>query len=135
MRPSLRGLAILSSAILLAACSSGSGTATTAPAATGGAGANTAAAGPCTDSTDPTVVAATVGDNTWSQPVNAKVNDVITWTNGDGVPHKVALDDNSCAMKDNIPGGGSKSLVFTKAGTYPFHCSVHPSMKGTITIS
>ena len=69
------------------------------------------------------------------QPINAKVGDVITWTNSDSVPHKVALDDGSCAMSDNIPGGGSKSLVFSAAGTFPFHCAVHPFMTGTITIS
>jgi plastocyanin len=132
MRPSLRGLAFLSTAaLLLAACSGYGGTATTAPGATT-AGGGTA---PCTDSTGATTVAATVANNTWSQPVNAKVGDVITWANSDGVPHKVALDDGSCAMAANIPGGGSKSLVFSKAGTYPFHCSVHPTMKGTITIS
>ena len=130
MRPSLRGLAAAAStAVLLAACSGGGGTATTGP--TGGGGATA----PCTDSTGTTVVAATVANNTWSQPVTAKVGDVITWANSDGVPHKVALDDGSCAMSQNIPGGGSKSLVFSKAGTYPFHCSVHPTMKGTITIS
>lgn len=134
MRP-IHRIATLATAILLAACSGGSTTPTSAPAATNGPAATTAAAKPCDDSTGTTVVAATVAGNTWSQPVNAKVNDVITWSNSDGVPHKVVLDDASCGMKDNIPGGGSKSLVFTKAGTYPFHCAVHPTMKGTITIS
>lgn len=132
MRPVHR-LATLAVALILAACSGGSTTPTSGPTA-GGPGATTAAA-PCTDSTGTTVVQATVSNNTWSQPVNAKVGDVITWSNSDGVPHKVALDDGSCQMSDNIPGGGSKSLVFTVAGTYPFHCTVHPSMKGTITIS
>ena len=129
MRPSLRGLAAaVSTAMLLAACSGGGGTATTAPGGGGGSA-------PCTDSTGTTTVSATVANNTWSQPVTAKVGDVITWSNSDSVPHKVALDDGSCAMGANIAGGSSKSLVFSKAGTFPFHCSVHPSMKGTITIS
>ena len=126
MRPRLPGLAALSTAVLIAACS---GSGTTTP--TGGGGGSA----PCADSTGTTTVSATVANSTWSQPVAAKVNDVITWTNSDSVPHKVALDDGSCAMGANIAGGSSKSLVFTKAGTYPFHCSVHPSMKGTITIS
>jgi plastocyanin len=129
MRPSLHALAALSTALLLAACSGG-GTATTAPTTGGGGGTAT-----CADSTGTTVVAATVANNTWSQPLTAKVGDVITWTNSDAVPHKVALDDGSCEMSANIPGGGSKSLVFSKAGTFPFHCTVHPNMKGTITIS
>lgn len=143
MRPIARGIATLATAIALAACSGGGTASTQAPAGgtqalAGGTQApagTSAASAPCTDSTGTTVVAVGVANNAWQQPINAKVGDVITWTNGDTVPHKVALDDGSCAMSDNIPGGGSKSLVFSVAGTFPFHCSVHPSMKGTITIS
>ncbi len=136
MRPMYR-IATLSTALLLAACGGGTTTPTTGPAGatTVPGGATAAAAGPCADSTDPTMVATSVADNTWTQPLTAKVNDVVTWTNGDTAPHRVQLDDNSCGMSANIPGGGTKSLVFTKAGTYPFHCAVHSSMKGTITVS
>ena len=90
----------------------------------------------CADLTqeDATTVEAGVSDNTWSQPVEASVGDVITWTNDDRVPHRVALDDASCSMSANISGGGSRSLAFSVAGTYPFHCAVHGSMKGVITI-
>jgi plastocyanin len=129
MRPTLRGVAVLATTIVLAACGGG-GTATvppTGPAATTGAA-------PCTESTAATVVDTTVAGNAWS-PVSAAVGDVITWTNSDAVPHAVALDDGSCSMAGNIPGGGTRSLVFSVAGSFPFHCSVHPSMKGTITIS
>ena len=88
------------------------------------------------DSTGATTVSASAKGNAWTPAdVTAKVGDVITWTNGDTVPHKVALDDGSCQMSENIAGGASKSLVFSVAGSFPFHCSVHPSMKGTITIS
>ena len=136
MRPIARGIAALATAIALAACSGGGTTTTQAPAGgTQAPAGTTAASAPCTDSTGTTVVAVGVANMEWQQPINAKVGDVITWTNGDTVPHKVALDDGSCAMSDNIPGGGSKSLVFSVAGTFPFHCSVHPSMRGTITIS
>ena len=142
MRPIARGIAALATALALAACSGG-GTSTQAPAggtpAPGGGtqppAATTAASAPCTDSTGTTVVAVGVKDFKWQQPINAKVGDVITWTNGDTAPHKVTLDDGSCAMSDNIPGGGSKSLVFSAAGTFPFHCAVHSNMTGTITIS
>ena len=136
MRPIARGIAALATALALAACSGGGTTTTQAPAGcTQAPAGTTAASAPCTDSTGTTVVAVGVANMEWQQPINAKVGDVITWTNGDTVPHKVALDDGSCAMSDNIPGGGSKSLVFSVAGTFPFHCSVHPSMRGTITIS
>jgi plastocyanin len=132
MRRTVRGIAVLATTIVLAACGGG-GTAT-APGATTGPVGTTGVAAPCAESTAATVVAATVAGNTWS-PVSAAVGDVITWTNNDAVPHAVALDDGSCAMAGNIPGGGTRSLAFTVAGSFPFHCSVHPSMKGTITIS
>ena len=143
MRPIARRLATLVTALALAACSGGGTSPTQQPAGgtqqpAGGTqqpAGTTAAAAPCADSTGTTVVAVGVANNAWQQPINGKVGDVITWTNGDSVPHKVALDDGSCQMSSNIPGGGSKSLVFSVAGTFPFHCAVHPSMKGTITIS
>ena len=109
--------------------------ATTGPASTTGPAA-TEAAQICTEPAagEATVVEASVAGNAWG-PVAAKVGDVITWTNGDGVPHKVALDDGSCTMAQNIAGGGKQSLVFSVAGSFPFHCTIHSSMKGTIVIS
>jgi plastocyanin len=141
MRFIARGLATLATAVALAACS-GSGQTTTPPvpasqAAGGGQtpGATTAGSAVCADSTGTTTADVAVGDFTWG-PVNAKVGDVITWTNSDSVPHRVALDDGSCTMSGNIAqGGGKASLVFSVAGTYPFHCAIHSTMKGTITIS
>jgi plastocyanin len=141
MRPIARGIATLATAVALAACS-GSGQATTAPApasqAAGGgatAGPTTAGSAVCADSTGTTTVDATVGGFQWG-PVSAKVGDVITWTNTDAAAHKVGLDDGSCTMSGDIEGSGGKaSLVFSVAGTYPFHCTIHPTMRGTITIS
>jgi plastocyanin len=125
-------MSLLGAALVLAAC--GGGGSTSAPGGTTGPAATGAGAAPCAESTAATVVEAAVADNTWG-PVSAKVGDVITWTNGDSVPHAVALDDGSCAMSGTIPGGGTRSLAFSTAGSFPFHCSVHPSMKGTIAIS
>lgn len=141
MRSITRGIATLVTAVALAACSGGATTAPTtaagteAPPGTQAPAATTAGAAVCADSTGTTTVEAAVGGFEWG-PVSAKVGDVITWTNSDTAAHRVALDDGSCSMSGNIPGSGGKaSLVFSVAGTYPFHCAIHPSMKGTITIS
>jgi plastocyanin len=129
-----RGTSAIAIAALLAACS-GNGAATNPPA-TGGGGGATAGASLCTEPAAGTAadVDATVAGNAWG-PVSAAVGDVITWTNSDAAPHKVALDDGSCTMTNNITGDAPQSLVFNEAGSYPFHCTVHPSMKGTIAIS
>jgi plastocyanin len=141
MRPIARGIVTLATAVALAACGGGASTAPTTAAATEAPpgsqapAATTAGSAVCADSTGTTTVEATVGGFQWG-PVSAKVGDVITWTNSDAAPHKVALDDGSCTMSGNIaPNGGKASLVFSAPGTYPFHCSIHPTMKGTITIT
>ena len=146
MRPLARSLAVLSISLLLAACGGGGGggSATAAPTTGGGGGATTPAgtAPAATEAADvcapsdgaATVVNAVVG-NAWDPAtINAKVGDVLQWANGDGVPHGVELDGGP-KCTDQIPGGATGATSFTVAGTYPFHCFVHASMKGTFVIS
>ena len=136
MRPFARGLGVLSAALLVAACGGGGGGgSTTAPTTAGGGGATQAAA-VCSQSDAAGTVKADVAEFKFQpETINAKVNDVISWTNGDSAPHGVALDDGNVECTKKIAGGSSGGTVFTKAGTYPFHCSVHSNMKGTIVIS
>ncbi len=69
------------------------------------------------------------------EPVTAKVGDVIGWTNNDSAGHTATLDDGTCTT-DTIASGTTQALVFSAPGTYPYHCSIHPTqMKGTITVS
>jgi len=64
----------------------------------------------------------------------AAVGDTVGWANSDAAPHTATLDDGSC-QTGNIPAGGSGALVFNVAGTFPYHCAIHPTMTGTITIT
>jgi plastocyanin len=139
MRRIVGVLGILTFSFLLAACG-GTGTPTAAPT-TAASSAPTAAA----VATDPPIcsepdagtatdVEASVGGFAWGA-VTAKVGQVVTWTNGDSAPHKFVADDVNCAMAGNIPGNGSRSLVFNQAGTFKFHCAVHGQMPGEITIT
>jgi len=64
------------------------------------------------------------------QPVSAKVGDVVAWKNDDSASHSATMDDGSCDT-DTISPGSTALLVFSKAGTYTYHCKIHPSqMKG-----
>ena len=129
MRASSRSTFAIAVSLLLAACSGGGST--TNPPGTSGTGTAV-----CTEPAAGTTadVQASVQGSTWG-PVSAAVGDVITWTNGDSFPHRVGLDDGSCTMSANITGDAPQSLVFNAAGSYPFHCAIHLSMKGTIVIS
>ena len=147
MRRVVGALGILTVSLLLAACG-GTGTATGAPTGAPGPGDTAAALATPAPTAAPTAapicdepaagtatdVEASVGGFAWS-PVTAKVGQVVTWTNGDGVPHKFVADDVNCTMKGNIAGNGTRSLVFSQAGTFKFHCGIHGQMPGEITIT
>jgi plastocyanin len=135
---SLARLAIGTLAVVaLAACSSGStatGTPGAAAAATGTPGA--AAADPCATSTASGTVAAGIKDFEFDPAtVTAKVGDVITWTNNGAVGHTVTVDSAPACDTGTVAAGTTGSLTFSAAGSYPFHCKIHSSMKGTITIT
>jgi plastocyanin len=147
MRQLARPFAILAAGALVIACGGGSPTAapvtgapvtgvpgTVAPATAAATTSGAVAACHAPDAGMATTVETAVAGFEWS-PVTAKVGDVITWTNGDNVPHGVKTDDGGCRMAENIPGGGTGSLVFDTAGTFPFTCTVHGNMKSTITIT
>ena len=69
------------------------------------------------------------GPQTLTVPVGATV----TWTNRDDIPHTVVSTDG--VFKSKVRDTDEKfSYTFTKAGTYPYFCSVHPKMTGTIVV-
>jgi plastocyanin len=67
------------------------------------------------------------------QPVQAKVGDVVSWTNKDSAPHSATMDDGSCDT-DTIASNASAMLVFTAPGTYTYHCKVHPGQMKDVTV-
>jgi len=65
--------------------------------------------------------------------IRVKVGGTVTWTNQDPVAHTVTADGGSFDTK-LISQGKSASVTFDKAGTYPYHCTPHPNMKGTVIV-
>jgi plastocyanin len=64
--------------------------------------------------------------------LTVKVGTKVTWTNQDSVTHTVTADQG--AFNSTVPSGNSFSFTFTKAGTYAYHCMIHPSMTATIVV-
>ncbi len=58
----------------------------------------------------------------------------VKWTNNDAITHTVTADDGTFDS-GNIAPGGTYSHTFSGVGTYAYHCSIHPSMKGKITVN
>ena len=68
-----------------------------------------------------------------SASLTVSVGSTVTWTNNDNMTHTVTADDNSFDS-GNILVGNKYSKVFSTAGTYTYHCTIHPNMKGTIIV-
>jgi plastocyanin len=57
----------------------------------------------------------------------------VTWTNHDDIPHTVVSDDK--LFKSKVLDTDDKfSYTFSKPGTYPYFCSVHPKMTGEVVV-
>jgi plastocyanin len=58
----------------------------------------------------------------------------VTVTNNDGVAHTATADDGTGFDTGNIEPGASATLTLPTAGTFAYRCTIHPYMKGTITV-
>jgi plastocyanin len=67
--------------------------------------------------------------------IQAKVGDVITWTNNDTLPHTATLTDDPTCTTENLATGATGSLTFSAAGSYAFFCKIHSDMTGTIEVT
>jgi plastocyanin len=57
----------------------------------------------------------------------------VTWTNRDDIPHTVVSTEG--AFKSKVLDSDDKfSFTFTKAGTFPYFCSIHPKMTGKVVV-
>lgn len=65
--------------------------------------------------------------------ITVAVNTTVTWTNKDGMPHTVMSNDNTF-YSGSIDNGGTYTHTFHSAGTYSYHCSLHPNMPGTVIV-
>src|SRR5438105_4545245 len=67
------------------------------------------------------------------QTVTVAVGVTVTWINKDDIPHTVVSTDG--VFKSKVRDTDEKfSYTFSKAGTYPYFCSVHPKMTGKIVV-
>lgn len=57
----------------------------------------------------------------------------VTWINNDSVAH-TSTSDTGVWDSGSLATGKSFSFTFNGAGTFPYHCSIHPFMKATIVV-
>jgi plastocyanin len=57
----------------------------------------------------------------------------VVWTNGGQVPHTVTAEDGSFDTGP-IQAGEQRAITFSRPGTFPFHCTPHPFMRGEVVV-
>jgi plastocyanin len=80
-------------------------------------------------------------------PINvslaSSIGGLVQWVNNDqgggvyggtGTTHNITADDGGFTS-GNIAPGGTFERTYTVAGSYAYHCSIHPTMKGTVTVT
>jgi plastocyanin len=140
----LRPIFALACAAALAACQAPGATAPSALAAPGVTGLHDDAPPPPPDPTptptpDPAPapppvtisIVGTAGTQAFNpNPSAAAVGDMIVWANNDKLLHHIVLDDGT-DVGDIAPGESSKAVALATP-TAGYHCTLHPSMVGSI---
>ena len=120
-----RLLAPVFALVLLSACGSSSGS-------SDGATATTVASGSSAGATGDAVSIKGFAFN--PKELDVKVGTTVTWTNSDPAQHTATSDDGAFDTK-KLKTGMSGTFTFAKAGTYKYHCMIHPTMTATVVVS
>ncbi len=112
-------------ALALAACS---GSASQAPGGEPSGAPSSAAPSAATGN------AVSIADFSFKAPaITVSVGTTVTWTNNDSTSHTVTADDGSF-KSDPLGAGATFSQTFATAGTFAYHCTIHPTMTGSVTV-
>ncbi len=126
----------------LAACGGSSDTTTgadsaesSAPAAEGGGETDTTAESePAPSGEARKAEKVTIVDFSYEpDPVVVQVGGKVTWQNEDSAPHTATADDGSFET-GTLDEGKTGSATFKEPGTFTYHCTIHPTMHGTVEV-
>ena len=126
----VRRLSICLICLLVVGCgSSGGGGGSSAQSDTSGAAPAPAAAGPAVTSAKVDIKSFKFNPGA----IAVKKGGRITWTNSDSTAHTATADARSFDTQSIAPGK-SKTVSFTRAGSFAYHCDFHPFMKAMVVV-
>jgi len=67
--------------------------------------------------------------------VSVKVGTTVVWTNSGAVAHTVTADGGQAFDSGTVDPKATFTLTPKTAGTFAYHCTFHPWMKGTLTVT
>ena len=65
--------------------------------------------------------------------ITVAANTTITWTNKDGVAHTVT-SNTGLFDSGTINANGTYSHMFSTVGTFPYKCTIHPTMTASVVV-
>jgi plastocyanin len=78
--------------------------------------------------------ASTLGNRAYAPAeLNVAAGTTVSWTNTDSVAH-TSTSDGAGWDSVAIASGGRFSFTFQNAGTFPYHCTIHPGMVGRVVV-
>ena len=67
-------------------------------------------------------------------PTTMNVGQTVAWKNNDTIAHDATQDASRFASGTLSAGATSSPVTMSTAGTFTYHCTIHPGMVGTITV-
>ena len=67
--------------------------------------------------------------------LTVKIGTTVTWKNNDNVAHTATSDNGTTFNTGDIAAGASKTYTTNLAGTFPYHCTYHPGMTGSLVVT
>ena len=67
-------------------------------------------------------------------PATMRVGQTVAWKNTDSTAHDATQDAGRFTTTTVNAGATSAPLTMSTAGTFTYHCTIHPGMVGTITV-
>ena len=123
-------LALFAFTLIAASCGSSSSPTSPSPTPGGGGGGGGVTA-------DVTItINGMNGNQSFSpDPSTAKVGQTVAWRNADSITHNPSADGGAFNTGNIAPGATSNPITMTAAGSFGYHCQIHPSMVGTLNVT
>jgi plastocyanin len=67
-------------------------------------------------------------------PLTMRVGQVVNWHNLDSIEHTATLEGTFDSGKIAAFSAHDNAVTMSKAGTFAYHCTIHPGMVGTIVV-
>ena len=102
------------------------------------AGAGCGSSGPSAPTVSADVTITMLGDRANQSyspnPTTMRVGQTVAWKNTDSTTHDATQDASRFATGTVNAGATSALLTMSTAGTFSYHCTIHPGMVGTLVV-